>query len=310
MQCIHLNKKAFALSIVLWIVAALLFGAATLALLAKDTFLLTEGVEAKLKTQLMVEDVLEAFKFYELTADFDNNSLINPNLNDFKYNFPTKMIVDGRWYKVGDNVELSITDASSLLNTMKTSSELIASIVGSDRQEIYTIGDSIKDWRDKDNIVSLNGAEASKYELQNSAQFKIRNSNSIQSVDEFRLINGIDKLTDSRWNDLKDRFFYGNGCVTNLSLIDSKYLSVLLHINTSKAESLIQEREINIDKFQTLIMKLKSYNDENNMGFHIAREFKIQIRSNIGLATSTLEAIIDFRRRQKRQYVVIKEVIR
>ena len=307
MQSTHLNKKAFALSLVLWIVAALLFGATTLAILAKDTLFLTKGVDNKLKTELMVEDALESLKFYITTANFDNSSFINNSLNDFKYKFPTRMVVDNRWYSLNKNVQIRVQDTTGLLNILTIDPKAVALMAtkASQDQLHYVISDSIEDWIDKDDIVSLNGAEASHYNLIEHKNFKIRNSKSIQNVAELRLINGIDKLSKVEWLKLKEKLYYGNGNIANLMLVNDKYLAFLLDIDLSDAQDLIAIRESDKDKYVSLISSLKSFNDDS-MGFYLSKELKIKIKASLKSSTTILNAIIDFKEDVHKQYTVIK----
>lgn len=303
MLFIQSSKKAFVLSIVLWIVAALLFGGVTLALLSKDTLLLSRGVKDKLQTRLIAEDIFELFKLYVVTANYDNNSLINDNLNNLKYKFPNRLIVDNRWYALAKNIQIRVQDTSSLLNAFKTPSSIIASLASSQRQERYVIDDSLTDWRDKDNIVSLNGAEASRYK-----QGFIRNSNSIQSSTELKLINGINSLSNENWNSLKKRLYYGDGNIVNLALVDSKYLSIILKINESYAEALVKMREQDMQKYILLVNKMKTF-DEENMGFFLSKQFRIEIKVTLGEAISRLQCIISFQDLKNKQYSIIKYIM-
>ncbi len=300
------SKKGFALSIVLWIVAALLFGIATLATFSKDTIMLSKGLQQKLQTQLQVEDIFESLKFYVMTAHYDNNSLLNSALNDFKYKFPKKIIVDGRWYAINKDINISVTDTSGLINVNYSGAKNIAFVLTDkdQRQLRYTIVDSIKDWKDKDNVVSLNGAENSKYELQKELNYKIRNNPDIQSVSELRLINGIDAIPETKWKNLKSKFYYGNGAIVNLALIDSKYLAYILNINNIEANALVDLRKKNLKKFINSVYKLKTFDDEM-MGFYQEREYKIKIVVKLENATSWLTSIIDFDKTEDHPYTVI-----
>ncbi len=300
------SKKGFALSIVLWIVTALLFGIATLSSLSKNTINLSKGLQEKLKTELTAEDVLESFKFYLLTASYDNNSLQNATLDDFRYKFPKKLIVDGRWYAISRDINISITDVSALLNVNYAPSESIAFILSDNdqRQLRYTIADSLKDWKDKDNTVSLNGAENSKYELQKRVNYKIRNNPAIQSVAELRLVNGIDSIADEKWNKLKENFYYGNGSMVNLALISPKYLAYILKLNTIEANALIELRKKNLKKFIQNVYKLKVFNSDA-MGFYQSREYKITIAVKSKNTKSILTTIINFRKTRDYLYTTI-----
>ena len=306
MQCIQLTKKAFALSIVLWIVAALLFGIATLAMLSKDTFSLTKGVNNKLKTRLIAEDVLELLKFYILTADYDSTSFMNNNLNNFSYKFPNKITTDYSWNKIGENTQIRIKDTSSMLNVFSTPPQLIASLATGDneRQFRYVLNDSLTDWIDKDNIVSLNGAESSTYELQKNVAYKIRNSKAIQDVEELKLVQGFDLLSAEKWNLLKNKLFYGKGSVSNLMLIDKSLLKQLLKITENEAEVLMKIRNEDYIKFMKLILLNKAYNDEF-MGFYLSKQLRIEIKVSVDEATTIIDSVIDFKRLKDKLYTVI-----
>lgn len=300
-----MHKKAFVLSIVLWIVAALLFGIATLGSLSKDTRFLTEAVNDKLKTQITAEDILEYIKFYILTADYDNNSFKNDSLGNGFYKFPKKIVVDNRWYSINKDIKIRIYDTSAMLNVMKTSYATIANVLtdSSQRQLRFVISDSIKDWRDDDDVVSLNGAENSRYEMKQGVGFKIRNGNDIQSVDELRLINGIDTISEKKWLLFKNMFYYGRANIVNLTLINSKYLSNLLKINRSEADSLISLRSKNLAKYITLVNQYKNY-DDDYMGFYLSKQLKIEIEVAKGSAKSVIKCLIDFKPTEQKLYTV------
>lgn len=289
-----MNKNAFALSIVLWIVAALLFGVAMLSTLSKDTLTLTKGVDEKLASQLIAEDILEYLKFYIPTANYDSNSFINSALDSIPYGLPNQLIVDNRWYDINESVKIRLQDTSALINVFYIDGKKIANLATTalQRQERFVINDSIKDWTDSDNVVSLNGAEASRYELQEGVNFKIRNSPALQSIEELQLIRGVDTLKDDEWNKLKDRLYYGSGAMVNLSLIDANYLAYLLAIDISKANTYINLREVNMIEYIKAIQKEEAY-DYEIMGFFLSKQLKIEIRVTSENSTSILKTLIN-----------------
>ena len=305
------NKKAFALSIVLWIVAALLVGVAALTVFSKDSVKLSKELNNKLQTQLKAEDILEGLIFYITTSDYNNNSLISQTILNFPYKFPNAIIVDNRWYNLDKNTKIRLQDTSSLINTITYSGERISAIATTNEQTQlrYIINDSIKDWIDKDDFVELNGAEGSSYELQKELSFKIRNSSAIQDPQEFRLINGIDTMNDILWNNLKDKLYYGRSTLVNLTLIDKRYLSYLLNISESYAQTLINIRKDDIGEYIKIISMLQKFDDEF-MGFSLSHQFKIEIQVTLGNATSILKTIIDFKQTQNQQYTIIEYSIK
>ena len=303
------SKKAFALSLVLWIVAALLFGAATLALLSKDTLTLTKGVKEKLHTKMVANDVFEALKFYVMTADYDNNSLYNSALENFKYKFPKHLIVDGREYKLSKNIEISVTDTSMLVNVLTASAESIAYLATSPSQTQlrYTIEDSLKDWRDKDNVVRLNGAEASRYDAA-SLSYTIRNANAVQNPEELKLVNGFRSMSPEAFNTFSEKLYYGVGSPANLALVDSKHLAYILALDATTAQTLVAIREENLLKFIMSVRHLKIFDDEL-MGLHLSKQFRVKIKVSSENATTLLRVIIDFQKRNNRLYTIISYII-
>jgi len=297
-----MKRDAFALSIVLWIVAALLFATAMLGVLSKDTLKISYVLNDKLKSKLIADDILESVKFYVLTGNYDNISYTNSMPQSLHYKLPERIVVDNSWHTLDKSVRFKIQDTSALLNITNTYGDKLAYLCTTNmqRQLFYTIKDSLKDWKDKDNAVSLNGAENSHY---SSKKFSIRNADAIQNLDELRVINGLNSLDQHTWDTLQNRFYYGYGAQANLALLDEKYLSYLLKINISQSQALINLREKNLTKFIFKVNNLKTYNNES-MGFHLSQQFKIAIEVKINDAKSIINTTIRFRNDANRLYTV------
>lgn len=302
-------KKAFALSIVLWIVAALLFGIATLLSFTKDTIYLSKGVKNKIITNLEAEDILETLKYYILTADYNNQEFINDTLRNFTYSMPVKIAVDNRWYKISDDIMFRVQDLSALINLFYLNPDEAAFVATSpnERQKRYIMADSIRDWEDKDNIPNLNGAEASKYELKENQGFKPRNNPDIQHVEELRLINGFDKIDDKKWKKLKKLFYFGAGSRVNLLLLSPKHLAYFLKIRPSYAQSLLNIKNEDVTKFIRTVSTFKNFNDET-MGFYLSKELKIEIIVKSKNARTHLLCHIDFNRLNNKLYTVYEYI--
>jgi len=302
-----MNRNAFALSIVLWIVAALLLGVSILITLAKDSSQLSIALNDKLQTKLIAEDTLEAFKFYVLTASNDHRSLLNTHLNFQKFQFPEQMVLDNRWYKINNSTKIRIQDTSGLINVYRANANEIAFLASSQRQERLIIKDSIIDWKDTNNIPSLNGAEASVYNLQKNLNFTPRNHEGIQAVEEMRIINGLDVLSSSAWNNLKKYLYYGKGAKVNLFLADNKMLEYYLKVNTSVAENFIFLRRAQAQKYISLLSNLKNYIDDD-MGFYLSKEMIIEIIVSKGLASSRLKVHLDFNIKSEKSYTTYEVI--
>lgn len=288
-------RKAFALSIVLWIVAALLFAMATLAVFSKDVQDINNGVNDKLLTQLEAHNILEILKFYISTASYNSNSFTNSSFKDLNYMIPDKIIVDNRWYQLNKDTRIRLQDLSALINVFQPSALDISNMAtnSSERQLKYVITDSIRDWTDGDNVVRLNGAESASYKLREDVEYINRNTPALQSVEELRLIKGISDLNIKRWNALKKRLYCAKATSKNLSLIDKKYLAYILDIDETEAESFIQVRDNDLLKFINMMRKQKKF-DYEEMGFSLSKILTIEIEVLKNAAKSRLKVLIDF----------------
>ena len=283
------SKKGFALSLVLWIVAALLLGVALLVSFSKDTLIITKGVKEKLEANIEARSTLEQLKFYILTGNYDSIAISN-NLTPF----PSKIYLDARKQKIGD-VTITLSDLSGKINLFYPSPSMVATIASDGKRELfYTMRDSLKDWLDKDNIVNLNGAEQAYYKLQANKAYLPRNAPAIQSVDELWLIKGFENLSNQQKKRLKKNFYaITTGAGINLALLSPLYLSKLLHLNTIELDTLLKLKKEDIEKFKEVVRKNKYYNDEY-MGFYPSLKIEINIVVKKENATATFHTIIDF----------------
>ena len=294
------SKNAFALSIVLWIVAALLLGIAFVLNLSKDSLMLTKGVQDKLVAREKAQDYLEVVKYYVMTANFNSFKLIN-DVSIANYKLPKEIILDGRDYNLSKNITLSMRDTSSMINLFYPNEQIIAALASQGNSALYyTIKDSIKDWIDADSKVSLNGAEETYYRKEKHVLYKPRNYPALESVDELRLIKGIDTLSQKQFNRLKTYIYSSQkGAVVDVALVDANYLSKLLHIDKETAQGIINYKYNNFAKFVNLIEKNHYYSDDF-MGFALSFNILVKLKVKVGDARVVLETFIDFRKNKFR----------
>lgn len=293
------SKNAFALSIVLWIVAALLLGIAFVLNLSKESMSLTKGVQDKLNARLQAQNYLEVVKYYVMTANFDSFKLTN-DVAIKTYKLPAEIILDGREYNLTKNITLSLQDASSMINLFYPNEQTIAALASQgDETLYYTIKDSIQDWIDTDNKVTLNGAESSYYTKEKDVMYHPRNYPALQSVDELRLIRGIDTLTQQQFDTLATYIYSSqHGAVIDLALLTPDYFSKLLHMDRETAASILNYKYNNFPKFVNLIRKNPYFDD--SMGFGLSFNILIKIQVHLGDARVLLRTYIDFRKNRFR----------
>jgi hypothetical protein len=289
------TRNAFALSIVMWLVAALLFGIATLTRFSKDTTTITKILEDKLETRLEAEDILELLKYYITTSNYDSISFINnkEKIGTKDYKLPRKLFLDGRVYKLSKNVTISIKDTSALLNLNYPKFVLISKMATdeSEREKRFTISDSIYDWIDKDSAPHLNGAEESYYKIVNEKEYVPRNVPILQDIEEMHIIKGIDK---EAWNRIKKYIFFGTSGRINVALIDNLFLQNLLDLSPFEREYFQKTKLQDIKKYIQMIKKHKNYNNDI-MSTALSFEFKIKIVVIKNKARTVIHALMNCR---------------
>lgn len=297
MQYIN-SRRGFALSIVMWIVAALLLGTVLILSTSKNTLTLTKGVQDKLTARLMAQNYLEVLKYYVLTANFNSMSLINDvQLPPFR--LPRQIILDGRVYNVTKNLTFSMQDASSMINAAHPNGLLIAKFLSKDKNNtlMTAINDSVMNWAGQYSASNLDGAEAGYYK-RHRKPYVPRNYNALQSIDELRLIRGIDNVSHKDFDKLSKYLYCAqDGSVVNLALVNTTYLSYLLNINSKEAQALENIKLNNYNKFVNIIQSNKHYNADW-MGLAISFNIRIKITAKVGNAVVRLDTLVDFRKHQ------------
>lgn len=290
-------RRAYALSVILWIVAGM--GAITifLAILSKDIIGISSKLEDKLISRLKAEETVDLLIFYATTGDFYLNTMTNKIVED--YNLSDKLYTDNN-DTIFNNVNIKIQDTAGLYNVLFLKNEMIAKEL--DSEKYYTIKDSILDWIDKNNFQKLNGAEEDYYRHLSEDSYKPRDDLSIQSVEELALIKGIE---EKQLDKIKHLFYYGRGSKLNLMTMNRKSLSLLLDITPSFMDELINLRQSEPLAFINSINQLdnKLMEDYDSYGFTPSRIIKVNIISSYKGAKTEIEAILDFKMRQERAYI-------
>jgi len=294
------ERKGFALSIVLWIVATLMLGIAFIMGISKETIHLTRMLQDKTTATIEAQNMLEILKFQIPTADYDAKSFI---LTDkILPKLPDKIIPDGRKYHV-NHTTFYLQDVSMLFSISFPPPSVLAGLATDKRELRFTLEDALSDWVDKDQAVRLNGAEEAYYRIKKKVDYRPRNTPTLQSPDELRIIKGYDTLSSDQWQTLKRQLYYGRGSMLNLAFLDPKQLSVVLQIDPMQAEIYAMMREKDFSQFIQTVSGLRTFYDES-MGFYLSRHVRIHIETTIGKSHTTLETLIDFKSNTIRPFTI------
>jgi general secretion pathway protein K len=181
------NQRGIALLTVLWVLTILMVIVFSFSYMARTETLSTlsfkEGMEKRFLAEAGIQrGILELFYRKE-------------NLNKVLTEDQAVWIVDGRPYsgQIGDgNFNVRILDESGKLD-INTAPELLLrnllGVLGIEGTTLDTIVDSILDWKDKDDLHRLNGAE-SDYYLSLPNPYKAKNSD-FETLEELLLVKGV-----------------------------------------------------------------------------------------------------------------------
>lgn len=279
-------KKAYVLSIILWIVAGM--GSITIFLssIAKERVGISSKIEDKLKAQIKAQETLEIIKFYSSTGKFRFNKIINSHLEDL--NIPSEIYIDGREMIINDT-NISIMDSGGLFNLLFLDGGRLGKEL--DKNNANIIKDSIYDWVDDDIFMKLNGAEDDYYRVISDDKYEARDKRGIQDIEELKLIKGID---GDKISEIKDDFVYAHTHKNNLSVISKERFKYVMDISNIYRDEIFAPREDgDMIGFINAINKLKIPNFMYLYGFYPSKVLRVDIKSNyknaIGVINSTIE---------------------
>lgn len=288
-------RQGYALSIVLWIVAAM--GAITLFLTSftKERIKIASGIEAKLQATIKTQESLDLILFYGSTGKFYLNQIRNEHLTE--YNLSNQLFIDGRSFQHSDS-NITLTDGGALYNLLYPYAHLIAK----DLDNEYVVKDSIYDWIDDDIFLKLNGAEDDYYKQISDESYEARDKRAIQDVAELALIKGVDK---KKLDKIREKFLYTQVVRVNLTTINPQKLQHILNLPNEGIQELLQLKKENIIAF---IRKVNQYSIGNDnfidlYGYTPSKSLQVNITSKVGNATSKINATIELHRKGKERYI-------
>jgi hypothetical protein len=288
-------KKGFALALTLWIVAMMSLASVMYLSYGKRTVDKIKKLEQKLQAIFESESTLEIIKFYGMTGEFSSNKINNALLSKIFPAFPKEIFIDNRKVVWGKQTIL-LQDTAGLIGSSDVealSNYLIFNEkVSKDKKVI--IRDSIKDWLDEDNRVSLNGAERLFYQSR-GYNYSPRNQTYLASIDEFFLLRGFfdSNINKSRF---KSKLVKSNYVFRNVLTMDLIVLSQVYELSKIETEQLKKAKQESIDIFFKLFYKFKpEVFNRDGTGATPSRIVKVTIIFNDKDIREKLSLLISFR---------------
>ncbi len=288
-------QKGYALSIVLWIVAAMGAIALFLSSLAKDRIHIAQGIDNKIKATLKAQESLDLMLFYGSTGKFYINQMLNAQLEDL--NIPNALYIDGRTVVLNES-NVTLTDGGALCNLLFPYGESIGKELG----EESVFKESLYDWIDEDTFLQLNGAEDDYYSQISDNGYESRDKQAIQDVAELGLIKGIDK---QKLAPIKKNFLYTWAIRINLTTATDEKLYTLLDLPKETIEELLMLRQTDMMQFITKVNLINSNNETffELYGFVPSKSLRVEISSKVGNAHAKINATIELHYKNKERWV-------
>lgn len=209
----------------------------------------------------------------------------------------------GEAFQLNDNVSIKMQDLNGLLslNYMNYPVSLrLFEQLGFPESEVRVFLDSLKDWKDKDDLKHLNGAESEYYQ---KAALPLPRNSFLQSINEVVNIKGAGFLTQAQWSQyysialvskynplnspaeilkafLNDKDIYNK--IINLRAEEQLTMNSFFHhtgIDTDHLVTFTTGRLINIKIMVTI---------ENNQ---LSKSFQVELRPNAGARAVTISNV-------------------
>lgn len=267
-------------------------------------------INQSVRNQVMTAQMIKDNQQLNLLLESTEAELLHSLLTHKRYkNVESDNVIVKNWnfhgeiFNVNESVSIELQDLNGLLslNYMNnTVSTRLFEQLGETSHNVRTFLDSLKDWKDKDDLKHLNGAESYFY-LQEKRP--IPRNNFLQSMQEVMNIKGAEILSEKQW-----RTYYSLALVSKFNPLNSSKAILQAFLNNEQAfEKVMELRKsqqqnaltfyqatgIEADDFITfstgrLINVKLLVNIENNK---LSKSFQVELRPNASLRPVTISNV-------------------
>jgi hypothetical protein len=273
-------RKAFSLSITLWISAALMSGAIYFLQISKENIKITSQLNDKLDAKLEMISTLSLVHHYLIQGKFHYNYILIPSQ---KY-FGNKLPIDSTPIKY-KNSTISIQDAGGLINTLNQSDTIPYLIkTNTSHKQFIIFRDSLLDWLDTNSFKRLNGAEKYYY-TSIGCNYSARSQNFIYFYDELYNIRGFENIDLNKTN-----IIHSSSTSFNPYVMSESVLQTIFRLKPNLAHKLILDRKKDLKLFTS---NLYAYSASKDYSVFIDKTFKITITTTINHTTTSYSEVIN-----------------
>ena len=300
------NQKGSALVIVLVITVVIITVATFSIKLAKGTVNDIKAIKDKLEAKINAVSLFEITKYTICVSPFYENYVLNISGKDI---FPEKIYLTGTTIKTKYG-NVSLTDASSKINAFYLTREQIRSLFSKiNPKNVKTSDiayDSYEDWKDKDKLKRINGAEDYYYKFEKGYKYGARNSQVLQDKEELRNIKGF---TENYQSIEKYLSFFYKGSLLNINTANADILSIAFNIPYDIAKQLVLLRKRKGLLTFSDITRLSGKDISIFVDYYStfpSKVVEIHIATEKGESKEIINAVVDFNTTQEYPFTVIK----
>ena len=276
-------KKAFSLSITLWMTAALIAGSVFFIKINKQNLSIASKLKNKLTASIETESNLALIKYYSATGEFEKHYIKNNTLKLL----PKQLLIDATPFTFNHST-ITLQDTSGLINTFFPDEPLYRLVEMRKEHNYHIVKNSIEDWLDKDSLSNINGAEEYFYK-QNNRGYLPRNRSFLSHYAELTLIRGFEGLN------LKKYLTYVPSYGVNPYTMNIPTLMLTYGITKQDAQLLIKTKKRDIENFEKIFNQIeKKYFDPFEQSLSYSKTLQITISTTIKGATYSSSTLIDF----------------
>lgn len=267
---------------------------------------INQSVRNQVKTAQLIKSNHQLDLLLETTeAELLHTLLTNKSYKDLnsESEWVKRWNFHGGIFQLNDQVSIQMQDLNGLLSLNYMSNNVSLRLfaqLGFSESDARVFLDSLKDWKDKDDLKHLNGAESNYYRKE---KLPIPRNSFLQSMDEVLNIKGSDILTIEQW-----RQYYSIALVPKFNPLNSPTGVLKAFINDQQAfEQIINLRSqqqlnsltfyqitgIDTDDYVTFstgrLINIKiMVNIENNQ---LSKSFQVELRPNANVRAVTISNV-------------------
>ncbi|PPD49627.1 MAG: general secretion pathway protein GspK [Methylobacter sp.] len=235
-------QRGFALVLVLWVLSLLTIMAGSFALSMRREATLVAGIKNTAKATALAESGIAIAETMLLLPEQGKRWLTDGSI----YQINTEDAFTGMG-GTGGQIRIKMLAETGKIDINKAEQKLLESLflqspLADDEKQRGRLVAAILDWRDKDDLVHIDGAESKEYQ---DANLSYQPSNKpFQAIEELRLVLGMDEAT-YQWL-LPLITVYSGQAQVNAQLATKEVLSVLPDADLAMVEDYIRNRRDSI----------------------------------------------------------------